>query len=310
MNTRPFAPYGVIGVAVMAASEIGMLWHVEPFWSWHTPIAWTGYILFVDALVLRRRGSSWLASAPAEFAFLAAVSVPLWLVFEFYNLFIRNWHYVNLPASAFWRDVGYVWSFATIWPAIFETSDLVAAWRDPSGRRSRAAVGTSGARPGKTSGAPERAEGPVPAAGSRAGLPLSRAGLVSIVAGALMLVWPLARPSPYLAAPIWLGFIFLLDPVNARAGGESLTGDFRRRAHDRVVNLMLGGLICGVVWECWNYWARTKWVYTVPILPNLKIFEMPLPGYGGFPAFALECFTMYVTVRLLAWPGRRRPIAL
>jgi len=26
---------------------------------------------------------------------------------------------------------------------------------------------------------------------------------------------------------------------------------------------------------------------------------MPLPGYLGFPAFALECFTMYVTLRLI-----------
>jgi hypothetical protein len=26
---------------------------------------------------------------------------------------------------------------------------------------------------------------------------------------------------------------------------------------------------------------------------------MPVPGYFGFPAFAFECFTMYVFVRLL-----------
>jgi hypothetical protein len=26
---------------------------------------------------------------------------------------------------------------------------------------------------------------------------------------------------------------------------------------------------------------------------------MPVPGYLGFPAFALECFTMYVFVRAL-----------
>ena len=52
-----------------------------------------------------------------------------------------------------------------------------------------------------------------------------------------------------------------------------------------------------MLWEFWNYWARAKWHYTVPIMENLKIFEMPVPGYLGFPAFALECFTMYVFVR-------------
>ena len=35
-------------------------------------------------------------------------------------------------------------------------------------------------------------------------------------------------------------------------------------------------------------------------MEQVKIFEMPLPGYLGFPAFALECFTMYVFVRVVA----------
>jgi hypothetical protein len=37
----------------------------------------------------------------------------------------------------------------------------------------------------------------------------------------------------------------------------------------------------------------------VPILPEVKIFEMPIPGLGGFPPFAVECFTMYVAVRAM-----------
>ena len=39
----------------------------------------------------------------------------------------------------------------------------------------------------------------------------------------------------------------------------------------------------------------TKWIYNVPILPDVKIFEMPILGFGGFPPFAVECFAMYVT---------------
>jgi hypothetical protein len=102
---------------------------------------------------------------------------------------------------------------------------------------------------------------------------------------------------------VWLGFIFLLDPINARFGGERLNWH-------RGVNLAVAGVVCGIVWEFWNYWARTKWIYAVPILPELKIFEMPLLGYGGFPAFAIECFTMYVTVRLVFWRGARRSISV
>jgi len=117
-----------------------------------------------------------------------------------------------------------------------------------------------------------------------------------------MMVSPFLVPSdiaPYMAAPVWLGFIFLLDPLNERLGGESLLTDLRAGKRDRLVNLALSGLLCGVLWEFWNYWARAKWHYTVPIMENMKLFEMPLPGYLGFSAFALECFTMYQFVRVM-----------
>jgi hypothetical protein len=109
---------------------------------------------------------------------------------------------------------------------------------------------------------------------------------------------------------VWLGFIFLLDPLNARAGSESLLGDLRRRRTDRLVNLMLAGLVCGGIWEFWNYWSGAKWIYNVPILPDVKIFEMPILGFGGFPPFALECFVMYVAVRRRVWRGAQRPISI
>ena len=113
------------GLLLMIVSEAATLAHIEPFWSWNTPIAWTGFILFADAIVWRARGDSWIRSAPREFVWLAA-SIPLWLVFEFYNLFIENWHYVGLPENPALRYFGYAWSFATIWPAIFEAADLIA----------------------------------------------------------------------------------------------------------------------------------------------------------------------------------------
>ena len=31
--------------------------------------------------------------------FLAIVSIPLWVVFEGYNLLIENWYYINLPEN-------------------------------------------------------------------------------------------------------------------------------------------------------------------------------------------------------------------
>ena len=271
----------------MLVSQAAMLARLEPFHSWHTPIAWTGYILVVDAIVWMRRGDSWLATGRNEFIFLAAVSLPLWLIFEGYNkYFIHNWYYVGLPESLPLRYFGYVWAFATISPAIFETGDLVASLRRQPPRP--------------------------PASSTPKGVPrpFTRGAWISMIAGALMLLVPIVYPSTWLAAPVWLGFIFLLDPMNAHAGDESIVGDLDRGRTDRMVNLMVGGLICGLVWEFWNFWAAAKWIYTVPILPEVKIFEMPILGFGGFPPFALECFTMYVMVRRWFWRGARRPISV
>ena len=271
------------GLAVMVLSEAATLAHIEPFWSWNTPIAWTGFILFADGIVWQARRSSWIRSNGREFALMALASIPLWLVFEAYNQLLRNWYYTGLPEHFALRMFGYAWSFATIWPAMFEGAELVAILR----------AGGAGA-----SGMAGRKNPPVrPAPPALPALPA-----LSIAAGVVMLALPFVVPAsiaPYMAAPVWLGFIFLLDPLNARLGGESLLADFRAGRSDRLINLALSGLLCGVLWEFWNYWAGAKWHYTVPIMENLKVFEMPVPGYLGFPAFAFECFTMYVFARVV-----------
>lgn len=283
--TRRLPTSAWAGLLLMIVSEAGMLARIEPFWSWHTPIAWTGYILLIDGFVWRRRGNSWLHDAPAELLFMAAVSVPLWVIFEEYNKYsLHNWHYAGLPENLLVRNIGYAWAFATILPAIFETGELIGSLRERRGTEER--------------------RHPPPA------VPLDGLGWLSIGAGAFLLLLPIVYPSNWLAAPVWLGFIFLLDPVNAAAGDASIRGDLRAGRKARLINLLLAGLACGLIWEFWNYWAHTKWIYHVPVLPEVKLFEMPIAGFGGFPPFALECFAMYVFVRRRLWRGACRSISL
>jgi hypothetical protein len=286
------AGHGWVGLLILAVSEAAMLARVEPFWTWHTPFAWTGYILIVDGIIYKKRGSSWLTTNLREFLFLAFVSIPLWVVFEGYNLLIKNWYYINLPPNPVVRYLGYAWAYATISPAIFETAELVAILRSSS-------KGAQKARPI----AAIRASDPK----RLVSIELSTLDYVSLVVGMAMLLLPIIWPSPFLAAPVFLGFIFLLDPVNAWSGDESLVDDHRNGSHERLKNLLIAGFICGGLWEFWNFWSRAKWIYTVPILGDLKIFEMPVLGYFGFPPFAIECFTMYVFVRRIFWrrPARR-----
>jgi hypothetical protein len=287
--------YAWVGLAVLGISEAAMLARVEPFWTWHTPFAWTGYILLLDGVVYRLCGSSWLTDSRREFAFLCVVSIPLWVVFEGYNLLINNWYYVNLPEHLFVRYFGYAWAFATITPGIFQTAELVSVARHRHMRFPIAgprAVGKPvGGRPIMVSEDDHR---------------LSTVDRVIVAVGAAMLLLPIVWPSPYFAAPVFLGFIFLLDPINARAHDHSLLRDIRHGRYERVINLLIAGFICGGLWEFWNFWARAKWIYTVPILGDVKIFEMPVLGYFGFPPFALECFAMYVFIRRLLWRGHRR----
>ena len=56
--------------------------------------------------------------------------------------------------------------------------------------------------------------------------------------------------------------------------------------------LLAAGALCGLLWEFWNSGAGAQWHYTVPFVGVLKVFEMPLLGFLGFPPFALECFAM------------------
>jgi len=64
-------------------------------------------------------------------------------------------------------------------------------------------------------------------------------------------------------------------------------------------------LLCGVLWESWNFWSDAKWVYSVPLVDFWHVFEMPLLGYLGFMPFALECYLFWQLFNIIrnAWAG-------
>jgi hypothetical protein len=262
--------YGCIGLAILLLAEGLLFLRVWPVTIYFTPIAWTAYLLLVDAMVLAISGKSRLHDEPRMFLLTAVLSIPLWLIFEAYNLRLANWTYVGLPNNRAAAWFGYAWSFATITPAIFETADLIQAfgWFPP-------------ARPLKFSTAAQN---------------------TMIGFGAACLIAPLLAPqriAAYLFGLVWVGFVFLLDPIHHRLGRASLLRDFAEGRRRRFYSLLLSGWICAWFWEFWNYWAAAKWHYIFPIFQHYKIFEMPVLGYLGFLPFALECFVMYTTAASL-----------
>ena len=268
------AAYGWTGLAGLVAAESLLFRGVEPVATFFTPIVWTCYILLADACVLALRGRSRLNDEPKQFLGVALLSIPLWLIFEAYNLRLQNWTYTGVPQSWPLALLGYGWSFATITPAIFETADLIESfgWF--------------------RSGAPVRF--------SKA----ARRGM--IIFGATCLMIPLVAPQAAAArlfCLVWIGFTLLLDPLNYKLRLPALIGDLAQGRRSRIYSLLVSGFVCGWLWEFWNYWAAAKWHYIFPIFQEWKIFEMPIPGYLGFLPFALECFVMYVaSVWLLRFP--------
>jgi hypothetical protein len=66
---------------------------------------------------------------------------------------------------------------------------------------------------------------------------------------------------------------------------------------------MLAGLVCGLLWEFWNYWAAAKWTYNLPFLGSLehvRYFEMPVLGLLGFLPFGPSCWVMFQLVVAIA----------
>lgn len=268
--------HGYVGLAVIVAAEAALLAGQPLVGRWFTPIVWTGYVLFVDALTARLTGASYLTTHRTEGVLVALASIASWWLFEWYNAprFWRGgadaaglwWQYHAMEPNLWLRRVGYDWAFATIFPALFLTAAVLRA----------AVFRHARMRPWRLSPGLLRA---------------------ATVLGAIMVVMPLVIVSSWLVPLVWMGFALLLEPLNVRAGRPSWLADLARGDASRLLALLVAGGVCGLLWEFWNYWATTRWTYTVPYLGDVKVFEMPVLGYLGFPPFALECYAMYHWLR-------------
>src|ERR1700728_1643873 len=94
---RPFPAHGWLGWLALLCAEALLVARIEPVATYFTPIAWSSYILIADAAVLALTNRSRLNDAPIVVARMALLSIPLWLIFEAYNLRLHNWMYTGVP---------------------------------------------------------------------------------------------------------------------------------------------------------------------------------------------------------------------
>ncbi|KPJ59663.1 MAG: hypothetical protein AMJ42_01850 [Deltaproteobacteria bacterium DG_8] len=247
-----------------------MLKGIEPFASWFYYLAWWPYILIIDSLIYRIKRNSLIMDRKGEFLLMLFWSVLFWTFFEAVNLIIKNWYYVNVVPILAIRWLGYGVAYATVLPALFETTELL---------ESVGLFKNSSVKP----------------------LSVNRFWITSLLVLGIVCVIGVFSYPIYCFPLIWASFIFLLEPINYRWGGKSILRDWEKGSLRKFYLLLVAGFICGMLWEFWNFWASTKWIYTVPFFEELKLFEMPVLGFLGFPPFTVECYVLYNFISLFRY---------
>jgi len=239
-----------------------------------TPLAWVAYLMILDGAMMwaaRLRGgeTSPVRVRPRLFALCALTSVPIWLFYDWLNFsFMHAWEYHNLPDELVHRWLGYFVAFATINPGMFLTAEAIRRIGLREARRRPVHVD-------------------------------AHWQAILITLGVLLLATPFAMRAPAPSALIWPALFLIFDPINDVMRAPSLVRDWRAGRWGRTISLLLGGLACGFLWEFWNYWAVAKWTYDLPFLgplESVRLFEMPLLGFLGFPPFAVAVWAAFQTI--------------
>lgn len=280
MSTQRSVAGFVLAASIVAfgLGSLGLSLKLEPFATWYYLWAWWPYILGAESALCIMGGYSVLYEEPRRFLVSLPLSVTVWALFELYNIRLGNWLYLNLPAETGLRWAGYALSFATVLPGLSVTRRLLEFW----GVFDRATC------------QPVRAR---------------RLHRWCTQLGLACLVLPVLLPR-YCFPLVWAGPVLVLEPLLHTRGARSFLAGLALGRPRLLWQALLAGGVCGLLWECWNWWAHARWVYTVPWVGEfLKVFEMPVLGFLGFPVFALSCFALSEAFFLYLAHLRRFPMA-
>ena len=248
----PRVPMVLLAAPLLAISWT-LLWSQDTYFN---PLFFTG--MWMGATLLMYAVGEAGYPGWRRHAVLIAVSIPLWWWFELVNARVHNWEYIN---SRDYSGLEYfilaTLAFSTVVPA------LQSAWGITIGLLHPPLVSPLRQR---------------------------RRGYVAEVVGGLGAVL-LVFAAPGLFFPLaWVGPFLAFDGLAAYGGGRSLIRELLNGEWRLAVAVGLAGLLCGVLWEFWNYWSTPKWIYHIKYLDFLHVFEMPLLGYGGYVPFAWSIY--------------------
>ena len=256
--------HGRIGLALILLFWI-LNWSLSgPRTHWGFFPLWLGYCLTVDALVFVRKGHSLLTRNAMAYIGLFLASAPAWWLFEVINWRTQNWSYQGEDLfTGFEYFLLSSVSFSTVMPAVFGTAELASTFRWIEGMKRGWRLQPK----------------------CQTLVILSATGWLMM---ALLLLWP-----RYFYPFVWGAAYLIIEPFNAWQGGRTLLMDTNRGDWRPLMALFTGCLICGFFWEMWNFYSYPRWIYHIPFVDFLRIFEMPLLGYLGYLPFSMELFALY-----------------
>lgn len=234
-------------------------WMGELQFHTFTPL-WLSYVLLANVLLHRRTGSAPLFDEALKYSLLFPASALFWWCFEYLNRFTGNWEYQNISHfSALTYVIFATLAYSTVLPAIEVTKQLLADsnWLIPFRDWTKLLLSDSC---------------------------LYACGGIALVALIFLPVFP-----QELFALMWLAPLFLLAALVRKLGLRSFLDDIGRGQWEEIVAYSAAGLVCGILWELWNYLSLARWTYAVPYVGAFKIFEMPLLGYAGYLPFGILC---------------------
>jgi len=266
VNSKPFPKWGWIGIG-----SCGIFWFLA--WTrfqWFsdfqkhtfTPL-WISYIIIVNAMIYSRNGFSTFINRPAIFISLFPVSALFWWYFEYLNRFVQNWYYLGAEGYSSSEYVVYATiSFSTVLPAVLSTKELLATY--PVFEASFQDLI------------------PIPIKNPR------RIAWIFLIHASFGLFFVGVFPE-YLFPLLWLSPLIIITSLNVLHKEKHIFSNLKHGNWVPVCTWSVAALICGFFWELWNSLSLAKWIYSIPYVHTLQVYEMPLLGYFGYLPFGLEC---------------------
>ncbi|MBN1521801.1 MAG: hypothetical protein JW928_04645 [Candidatus Aureabacteria bacterium] len=267
--SHPFPLWGWIGIGLILISWF-IAWTRFPGISYLRPYTftplWLGYILVVNGLVYRRKGTCLMTSSPRRFLLLFVVSAFFWWYFEYLNRFVQNWYYIGekMRISSLEYIIRATFPFSTVLPAVLGTKEYLLTFPWLGKYRSSYIFDI---RPKKA----------------------TAFGLLGM---SFLTMFFLGVFPDYLFPMLWISPLVIITCFQILTGQKTVFAGITSGDWHLVVSLSLASLICGFFWEMWNIYALPKWEYAVPFVNAFFVFEMPLLGYTGYLPFGLECFAV------------------